>query len=314
MWMTAPALALAALLQLTQEQAPPSEPPAPAAAEAPAPTDKASEERMLSRITLKDGQVLRGVVVRQDERVLVVELADGERMELSVRLVKSITLEDNAKVGDNGEIWFQDPNRTRYLYAPSAMMLRKGEGYFSQKQLLFSSVNYGLTDYLTVQAGAVLPAWLTSGGFNFIGGVKVGGSVTDRLHLAAGAQVLTMPGSSWIGTAGLLFGTTTYGTPDAHLSLGVGTPVVISGGLGQELFPRDVILTVSGNVRVGQRVALITENWALPTLLYRNGALPMANSLAARIFGEQWAVDIGVIRVAQVPIPIPWLDFSYNFG
>jgi len=25
-------------------------------------------------------------------------------------------------------------------------------------------------------------------------------------------------------------------------------------------------------------------------------------------------VDIGVIRVAQAPIPIPWLDFSYNFG
>jgi hypothetical protein len=317
--MTTPTLALAILLQLTQEEAPPPEPPAPAATEAPAPTqaqpEKAPEKRELSRITLKDGQELRGVVVRRDERVVVVELAQGERLELPARLVKSVDVEQNAKVRANGEIWFQDPNRTRYLYAPSAMMLRKGEGYFSQKELLFTSVNYGLTDFLTVQAGAVLPAWLVDGGFNFIGGFKVGGEVADRIHLAAGAQALVLPGAS-LGTVGILFGTATYGTPDAHLSLGLGTPFIFSNGSGSNAFARDVLVAVSGNLRLTRQVALVTENWVVPSLAdnFSDRTLPMVNSLAVRMLGEKWAVDLGLIRVPQVGFPIPWLDFTYNFG
>jgi hypothetical protein len=328
--MTTPALALAALLQLTQEEAPPPEPPAPAAAEAPAPTDSAPtqaqpetapEKRELSRITLKDGQELRGVVVRQDERVVVVELGQGEQLELPARLVKSVKAEPNARVRDNGEVWFQDPNRTRYLYAPSAMMLRGGEGYFSQKELLFTSVNYGLTDFLTLQAGAVLPFWLVDGGFNFIGGLKVGGEVAPRVHLAAGAQALFLPSnllggaSGGVSAAGVVFGTATYGTPDAHLSLGVGTPFIFDDP-GSQVFPGTLLLTASGNLRLTQRLSLVSENWVVPSLAdsLSDGTLPMVNSLAARIFGEKWAVDVGLIRVPQVPIPIPWLDFTYNFG
>ncbi|WPB73872.1 hypothetical protein KYC5002_33150 [Archangium violaceum] len=316
-------LALAAALTLSPQDAAPTEPSAPTAVEAFAPSTSAPAEatapaesgkRELSRITLKDGQELHGVVVRQDNQVVVVELADGDRLELPARQVKDIAVERNAQVRDNGEIWFQDPNRTRYLYAPSGMMLRQGEGYFSQKELFFSSINYGLTDFITVQAGAVFPAWVINGGFNFIGGVKVGGSVGDRLHLAAGAQGLVIPGvaGGLGGTLGFVFGTATYGTPDAHLSLGVGKPFTLSNSGGE--LDRNIIATLSGNVRLSQRVALVTENWLIPTLGTGTGDLPMLNSLAVRLFGESWAVDLGGIRVPGLPIPIPWLDFAYNFG
>lgn len=319
---TTTSLALAVLLTLTQEEAPPPESPAPAAVEAPTPSEPESDEaelasgkRELSRITLKDGQELRGVVLRQDNRVVVVELPDGDRMEIPARQVKDIAVERNAKVRENGEIWFQDPNRTRYLYAPSGMMLRQGEGHFSQKELLFSSMSYGLTDNITVQAGAVLPLWLVPSGFNFIGGIKVGASLGDRLHLAAGAQGIFVPGlfGTSGGAAGFVFGTATYGTPDGHLSVAVGKPFMIAQGTAgfNELF----IVTLNGNLRVGQRVALVTENWLLPTMgTTYSGQLPMINSLAARIFGESWAVDLGLIRVADTIVPIPWLDFTYNFG
>jgi hypothetical protein len=73
--------------------------------------------------------------------------------------------------------------------------------------------------------------------------------------------------------------------------------------------------TLSGNIRVSQRVSLVTENWLVPTLIASgNSELPMLNSLAVRLFGESWAVDLGGIRVPGLPIPMPWLDFSYNFG
>ncbi|HEY0094411.1 MAG TPA: hypothetical protein VGB96_08815, partial [Archangium sp.] len=120
MYSTTTSIALAAMLALTQQDATSSESPAPAAVEAPAPaeaTDAESGKRELSRITLKDGQELHGGVVHQDGQTVVVELADGDRMELPARQVKDIAVERDAQVRDNGEIWFQDPNRTRYLYA-----------------------------------------------------------------------------------------------------------------------------------------------------------------------------------------------------
>ncbi len=328
MFATPTSLALALVLTLSpQEAAPPEESPAPAVEETPAAgsvpesalaTEERSGKRELSRITLKDGQELRGVVVHEDARVVVVELADGDRMELPARQVKSIAVEKNARLRDNGEVWFQDPNRTRYLYAPSGMMLRQGEGYFSQKELFFSSMNYGLTDHLTVQVGAVLPAWLINGGFNLIGGIKLGTSVGDRLHLAVGAQGLILPGVMGVGSGGggavgFLFGTATYGTPDAHLSLALGTPFMFAQGT--DVFSNHYIAALSGNVRLSQRVSLVSENWLLPTVgMAPNGELPMLNSLAARVFGESWAVDLGAIRVPGFPIPVPWLDFTYNFG
>jgi hypothetical protein len=325
---TTTSLALSLLLNLTQQEAARPEPSAPAAQQAPAPAEAAPtaapenalaaeappEKRELSRITLKDGQELRGVVVHRDARIVVVELATGGRLELPATQVERVEAEPHAQVRANGEVWFQDPNRTRYLYAPSGMMLRQGEGYFSQKELFFSSMNYGLTDHITVQVGAVVPAWLASGGFNLIGGVKVGGSVTDRLHLAIGAQALFLPSllGGEGGAAGFLFGTATYGTPDAHVSLALGKPFTFASG--EEVLNRHYIVALSGNVRMTQTLALVTENWLMPTLSLSDNQLPMINSLALRIFGEHWSVDLGGIRIPEVPIPIPWLDFTYNFG
>jgi hypothetical protein len=303
-------LALAALLTLAADPEPPEALPATT----PPPT---SESREFSRITLHDGQVLRGWVAHQDERAVVVELTGGSRLELPADSVKSVELETRARVDESGELRFEDPNRTRYLYAPSAMMLRKGEGYFSQKMLFFSSVAYGVNDFVTVQAGAILPAWLAPDGtgLNFIGGLKVGGEVVDRLHLSAGAQLLVIP---FLGNqqparaAGFLFGTATYGTPDAHVSLSAGTPLVLARDT--QALPGNLILTASGNLRVSKSLALVTENWLIPDAYRPGSEPPMLNSLAVRFFGERWAVDVGGIRVPGLPIPIPWLDFTYNFG
>ena len=318
--MTTFPLALAVALHLLGQEAPRPEsvppPPEPIESEparAPIPESPPSRSPVLSRVTLRDGQVLRGFVVQRDEQHVVLELADGNRVDLAARTVERVEEEPNARVTHGGEIWIQDPNRTRYFYAPSAMMLHQGEGYFSQRELIFSSFNYGLTDHITVQAGAVVPAWFVQGGFNFIGAIKVGGSLSDRVHLAAGAQALVIPGfTSDIGVVGLVFGTLTYGTPDAHVSVAVGAPFQLTNASGK--LANDYIITLSGSLRVSQRVGLITENWLLPTWVQAGLTPPMINSAGVRLFGEHWAVDLGAIHVPSVDIPIPWVDFTYNFG
>lgn len=97
----------------------------------------------------------------------------------------------------------------------------------------------------------------------------------------------------------------------AHVSLAVGKPFTFTSG--EELFNRHYIVAVGGNVRMTQTLSLVTENWVMPTL-FDSTPLPVLNALALRIFGEHWAVDLGAIHIPDVPVPIPWLDFTYNFG
>lgn len=200
-----------------------------------------------------------------------------------------------------------DPGRTRYLYSPSAFMLERGEGYLSQTQLLFTSVAYGQTDHLTVGVGTSLPFLFSFGGegMNFTGTVKAGGSLTEHLHLAVGAQGLLLPSSAV--SVGFLFGTATLGTPDAHLSLSAGPPFLADAGDGAL---GGLIYTVSGALRLSDGIALVTENWIIP-----GGDEPFnVYSGAVRFMGQRLAVDAGLVLLEGVPVALPWIDFTWRLG
>ena len=52
-----------------------------------------------------------------------------------------------------GELWFANPNITRLFFAPTARMLKQGEGYFSDYYLFFPGFAYGITDRFTLGGG-----------------------------------------------------------------------------------------------------------------------------------------------------------------
>lgn len=279
-----------------------------------------TEARVISELTLTDGQQLRGYIVEETEERYVVELASGGRMEVAASSVESVRVNERITAdAKTGELREGDPNRTRYFYSPSAHMLKKGEGYFSQKELLFSSVAYGVTDNISVLAGAVLPFWFigNGAGFNFIFGAKAGGEVAPGIHLAAGAETLMLPGFGYSGPsamfAGFLFGTATIGSEEQHLSVSVGRPFFFSQyGSGA---PAELIATLSGSIRVHKHLALVTENWLIPSSTMTVGFF----SGGLRLMAGRIAVDLGAILPATStygvsPIPLPWLDFTYNFG
>jgi hypothetical protein len=283
----------------------------------------AGEGDAMVKVVLSDGQELHGHLLAESPESVSVELASGGRLDLPRSSIRALEREEGAVV-KGGAVWFQDPNRTRYFYAPSAMTLRAGEGYFSQKELAFSAVAYGVTDHITVLAGSALPLWFVPDGYgiNFVGGVKVGFQAMENLHLAAGAESLVLPifgdgsGSSFGGGSGMLgagfvFGTGTFGTRDQHLSLAVGKPFLF---YGSSSLVGDVIVVASGSLRVLPNLSLITENWIFPTGSIGNGEIPMLNSAGIRIMGNRLAADVGLIRIPGTPVPMPWLDFTYNFG
>ncbi len=293
-------LAFATPVTRAQDAAPP---PPPAAVATPAgPAGPQPGQEVV--VVLKDGQTLKGKLVSQDSSGVIIE-SSGGRMQLPAASIQALAAPGSeAAEGPRP----RDPNRTRYLYSPSGFMLRQGEGYLSQTELLITSVGFGLTDWLTVQAGTVLPwAFYDPSTMPFIVAVKAGGSPSQHVHLAGGFQTLVIPGISEMPAVGFLFGTLTLGTEDLHLGISGGPPFAFSKGtstLGS------AIITVSGNWRVSRSIALVSENWFVPV----NGSTKVVASAAVRFIGERLGVDLGFLFPQGSSIPVPWLDFTWHWN
>lgn len=307
-------LVLAAAARAEEAAAPP--PMVEAVPSAPAPVSPAAvpapSAARFVKVELTDGQTLHGKLLAESGSAVVIEVS-GNSLTLARSQIRYFAEEPRVTVKEDGELWSYDPNRTRYFYSPSAMMLKKGEMNFSQKELIFSSFGLGVTDWLSIQVGSILPAFLAGpSGANFLGAVKVGGALTDRFSLAGGVQTLYIPMAA--GAGGFVFGTATYGTPDAHVSVSLGKPFVVSSSLSGSL---DALATVSGNLRVGQHAALVTENWIVPSFS-TNDAFFLTSG-GVRIMSEHLAVDLAGLWAGSAQhglltaVPVPWVDFTYNF-
>lgn len=301
----------------------------------PKPTDIAEHEAareqeipkrsgVLQVVRLTDGTTLRGYVTRRGD-LFEVKLTSGSIITVPRESVLSIHDADltretsSAQTTAEAEIEEErDTHRTRYLYSPSGMMLKKGEGYISVKELIFTSMGYGVTDNISIVVGGAMPLWLVTVP-NIIGGVKVGGSVNDWLHLSAGGEVFGMPGyfsGSFIDFGGLVFGNVTLGNPRANITLNAGYPFS-PNGIETQIF----ITSLSGYYEFNNLIGVVTENWLLPSTNFDYAI--MFNSIAARLTPRDFALDLGLIYFSELdreygaytfPLPLPWIDFSWSFG
>jgi hypothetical protein len=282
-----PLLAVAALLALA----------APSDSDAPAIGSEV-------RVVLADGQELRGRLTARDTGGVSIDVS-GTPLTFPTSAVREVT---PAPPPGADAARPRDPNRTRYLYSPSAFFLRQGEGYVSQTELLMTSVAVGATDWLTLQAGTVIPVlFYEPTSLPFLLAVKVGGHVGGPVALAAGFQTLVLPGVAEAPAIGVAFATVTLGDEDHHLSVSAGPPFLLSHGT-TDLGP--VLIAVSGAVRLSRGVALVSENWILPG---GNTSTDVLASGAVRLIAQRLGVDVGLVFANGAGVPLPWLDFTWNW-
>ncbi|MBJ80737.1 MAG: hypothetical protein CMH60_05400 [Myxococcales bacterium] len=256
------------------------------------------------------GDILFGEVIEENEMHVKIQLRGAGTMTLERSTIISISKDQKARVDEYGQIYHGDPNRTRYVYGPSAFQLKKGEGYVSQKELFFSSAAYGVTDNVSILVGSAIPLLFASDGFNLITAIKAGGPVYgDKLHLATGFESFFLGGGDV--ALGFVFGSATYGDPETHGTLSLGYPFALSAN-DNELGP--AIATLSFNKRLTKSFALLTENWFLSISNDNdNKELMYFSSLCGRFIGQQFAFDLGLIFFKGSSVPIPWLDVTYNW-
>ncbi len=241
-----------------------------------------------------------------------------EELAAAEERVEALRLKMNQLNDSEGRLL--DPASGRYLFAPSAIPQPKGHGYFSQKELAFSSVGYGVTDEFSVLGGSILPAvlgGLANGEFDALNGIvgfKYGQRLSPDFHMGAGAWAMMVSDAS----VAIPYVNMTYGDRYEHYTLAIGQTFLINEG---DFGVMPVVLATHHATKTG---AWITETWFVGD---QNGNLGGPNLLVAasgayRFMGKRLTVDLGLINVLPIGIgaedfvyiPLPWLDFAWHWG
>lgn len=205
-----------------------------------------------------------------------------------------------------GELWPENPHATRLLFSPTAIPLRKGESYFSDFWIFLVSAATGVTDRFTIGGGMTLvPSTdFSKNIFYLIPKYTVVNRPTTKV--AIGALMAHLPFDAGTSSSvGVLYGVGTLGSRENNVTLGAGWGYV--GGT----LSKTPVMTLGGQRRVGRRLALISENWFVPSRLSDGGVI----TYGVRILGESIAVDLALANAPKDLIfpGVPLLGFAVRF-
>lgn len=259
-----------------------------------------------NHIETVDGNEFIGIILEQTSERIRLKTDNLGEISIPVIQIKKITAIDQT-LAKNGTYWFDNPQATRYFWAPNGYNLKAGEGYYQNVWILFNQAVYGFTDYfsggigtvpLFLFAGASSPAWIMA---KF--SVPV---VENKFNLGIGALMGTVIGEENTGF-GILYGITTFGSKDKNLNIGLGW-----GYAGGEM-AKNPTVNISAMIRTGAKGYFITENYFIGT--------PDEFVVMMMVGGRRIIKRIGLDFGAVIPIAsdmegfiaIPWLGFTIPF-
>lgn len=261
------------------------------------------------KIRTTDGSEIYGYFLRSEDKQIIIGAENfGEVRLYKISIKKIEALQQDRLV--EGYYWYENPNATRYLFSPSAIPLRKGEGYYQNSYLVMNMVNVGVTDQFSMGGGFELISTFTGNPTLFIT-PKLSGQVSKDVYLGvgtiAGFSAITVEGTSDMIGFGICYGVATFGNRDNNFTAGLGF------GFLDGSFSEKPILTLSGMTRISRKLGFVSENWILP-----GDGYDYIISYALRFMSEKITVDFGFINNADIaqniPIGYPYIDFVVKFG
>ena len=247
-------------------------------------------------VTLTDGSTIYGRIAGVNADTVTFQTQAG-RLQLAAGAIREIKEIPAADLHD-GQYWFPNPNSTRLFFAPTGQMLKKGQGYVSDYELFFPGMAYGLTDNVSIGGGVSLfPAGIGDQVYYLT--PKIGVSVTDKVHLAAGVLFAGTQG----GTGGISYGVGTFGDGNASVTLGGGY-----GFAGGKIQSKPVGMA-GGELRLSRRIGIVTENYLLPVADNN-----VVYSFGFRFMGENLTTDLALVNTpGSGSIGFPYVDFVFRF-
>jgi len=251
-------------------------------------------------VTTHSGSSFYGKIIERRQNEIILQTKDIGTITIPIRNIRSLEpIKPSSE--KRGEYWFPNPNSSRYLFGPSAINLKRKEGYYQNVYLLVNTFNFGITDHFTLGAGFELmsltvghPIWLLQS--------KLATPLTENFHIGCGFFAGVIPDE---GDFGILYGVVTYGNEEHNLSLGLGY------GFVEDELSDNPIISLSGMTRLTKGIALVTENWFVNN--YK------IFSYGMRFMGKKITVDFAflnnheIFESQKIPIGIPYIDFVVKF-
>jgi hypothetical protein len=212
----------------------------------------------------------------------------------------------------NGRLQKRDPNSSFYLFSPSAFAIESGKLYCRDFCLFFPSLNYGLANILSAQAGLFWYPGMDYKNAPFVGNLKITPFETNIFSFAVGITYINLPEikKERILSTGFAFVTGTFGNRYNHASVSAGWGYIQKESEWQR--EDKPIIIAAGNLRLLDFVSFVTENWVFPDEKIEDSLLTMA----LRFFGRQIAVDLGATFTAtsiqEKIAPIPVINITYH--
>ena len=268
-------------------------------------------------VETKDDNTYQGKLLSKTAESLKMETSIGE-IEIKTANIRKYSALDKVKVV-GGKVWYENPNATRYLFAPSAFNLKKGEGYYQNTGVFLNQVSYGFTDNFTCGLGTIplflnpeiakySPIWLTPK-FNF-------NTKNSKIRASVGTISMFAPFADGdFSNVGIIYGMGTYGSRDNNVSVGLGWGYSTDfSGSGSNIAKRPTI-NLSGMYRASKNGYIVGEFWNAKFDQDVDNSFNIL-ILSYRHTLKSISIDLGVARFQYDVggVTLPWLGVAIPFG
>ncbi len=264
----------------------------------------------LTVIKTTDYQSFIGIIEIEDSDSISIKTYAGDNYKFAnSNILTSFPFAGRIK---NGRLQKRDPNSSFYMFSPSAFAIENGRLYCRDFCLFFPSLNYGLANILSAQAGLFWYPGMDFENTPFVGNLKITAFESNIFSLAAGITYINLPEikKERILSAGFAFVTGTFGNRYNHASVSAGWGYIQKESeLEREDKP---IIIAAMNLRILNFASIVTENWFFPDEKIEDSLL----TFALRFFGRQIAIDTGISfspnSIQEKIAPIPVINITYH--
>ena len=267
-----------------------------------------TQDSIKSQVETLDGNEYIGIILNQSPESIRLKTEVLGEITIPQSEIKRITPLSATKSKD-GVYWLDNPQATRYFWAPNGYNLKAGEGYYQNVWVLFNQAVVGLTDYFSAGVGvmplflfegAPTPVWVTA---KFSLPI-----VENKINLGAGALMSTVVGGDTESGFGILYGISTFGSKNQNLNIGLGW------GFADGEMAKNPTLNISGTIRTGARGYFITENYLIGT----PDETVVISMIGGRRIIKRVGLDFGVVMPFSSEMEgfyaVPWLGLTIPFG
>jgi hypothetical protein len=261
---------------------------------------RTTPEGRVSQVVLRDGSTLNGRVVEVTSTTVrfvssLGETAIPRASIVAVRLVALTSVHD-------GQVWPEDPSRTRLFFAPTGRMLRQSETYFADAYVFFPSVQVGVTNQFTIGGGmSIFPGVGLDEQIYYLT-PKVGLYSSPNVNVAVGALVAGAQVISEQTPVGIGYGVVTLGDENTSATMGTGF------GFSRGNTSSTGLLMLGGSSRVSKSIALVSENYFTTE---RDASILVSGGV--RFMSEHIAVDLALFGGKGINAVVPYVSFIYKW-